>query len=276
MHGLALGSGLALTWARVVAIVLGSGYVGLFVWVKIVKPRRLARSSWTVSTVEAVGKSITQVGLTPPAGAAMDHRPGQFVFVRFRSETVRAEQHPFTISSAPGEEGVGLTIKASGDFTRAVGQLQIGEKAVVDGPYGRFSHELLAKPHERLVMIAGGVGVTPFMSMLGHMVGSNDARAVTLIWACRREEDLFWRDELESIRAKLGGLAVHYVLSQQEGWDGETGHISAEMLGRLLSDEDRKARAFVCGPEGMMDSTKRALRRVGVSRRRIHTERFGL
>ena len=271
-----MGSGLALSWARAIAIALGAGYVGLFVWVKIIKPARLARRRWTVSAVRPLAANITQVELAPPEGVAFDHRPGQFVFVRFRGHAVRAEQHPFTISSAPAGGAIGLSIKACGDFTQTIDRLAVGDTATVEGPYGRFSYELRSRAGAELVMVAGGIGITPFLSMLRRMAAVADGRPVTLVWACRTEAELFCRAELVGLAETLPGLRRYIVLSRQDDWPGETGHIDEAMLQRLLTDVDRQARAFLCGPAGMMKAGTKALRRLGFRGDRIHDEKFSL
>ena len=85
------------------------------------------------------------------------------------SRDVSSEEHPFTISSAPGDDGcLAFTVKASGDYTRALRQAVQGDRARVDGPYGRFSYVLRTQPGQPLLLIAGGVGITPMLSMLEH------------------------------------------------------------------------------------------------------------
>jgi predicted ferric reductase len=246
-----------------------------FIYVKFVRPAFLRR--FTVASVRRVSHDTVNVEMKPRDGRAFSHLPGQFVFVRFASASVPAEEHPFTISSSPAGSGaMSLTIKQSGDFTGTIDRLKPQDPVRVHGPFGRFSHVLLARDGEALVMIAGGIGITPMLSMLRYLAEAAPARRVTLIWANRTEQDIVFRDELDRVQRGMANLTVHHVLSRQRNWQGETGHIDRAMLNRLLGREDRAGRAFVCGPSGMMDAIGKHLRKLGFPRRKIHAERFAL
>src|SRR3970040_78401 len=92
------------------------------------------------------------------------HRAGQFLFVRFPSEKDLNESHPFTISSAPSEDVLRLTIKASGNFTRDLfSNLKAGSDAVVEGAYGSFDYRTGGG---KQIWVAGGIGITPFLSFI--------------------------------------------------------------------------------------------------------------
>jgi len=231
-----------------------------------------------VTTIERLNHNVWTVGLTGPPGGAFRHLPGQFAFLKLHGKGVPAEEHPFTISSAPSPNGrhIRFTIKASGDFTARIGEFHAGDWATVDGPYGLFSHLVRAPTSGPLVMIAGGIGITPILSMLRHMAATGDDRPVTLIWGNRRAEDIVYRQELDALLAGRVNLRVHHILSEQEGWGGPAGLVDAPLLQRVLSAEELRRQVFLCGPPVMMTLVRRALRSLGVARRRIHTERFAL
>ncbi len=276
VHGLVIGSDLAGGWPRVLWTAVAATYAGLFVWVKVVKPLRLRANRYKVSAVEQLNYNVWTVELTTCPGRALRHLPGQFAFLKLHGRGLPAEEHPFTISSAPSPDGrrICFTIKASGDFTARIGEFHAGNWATVDGPYGLFSHLVRAPRSEPLIMIAGGIGITPILSMLRHMAATGDDRPVTLIWGNRREDDIVYRQQLEALAAGPMNLRIHHVLSEQESWPGLTGFVDAPLLGRVLSDEQLRGQVFLCGPPVMMASVGRALRSMNVPRRRIHTERF--
>ena len=278
VHGLAIGSDLAGGWLRAMWLAMVAAYAGLFVWVKIIKPLLLRKNRFTIAAVQRLNHNVWAVELTGPPGRAFHHLPGQFAFLKPHGKGLPAEEHPFTISSAPSAEGAGLrfTIKASGDFTARIGEFHAGDWATVDGPYGLFSHLARAPQTGPLVMIAGGIGITPILSMLGHMAATGDDRPVTLIWGNRRQEDIVYRQDLDALAAGRMNLQIHHVLSEQEGWAGPTGFVDAPLLGRLLTADQLGGHVFLCGPPAMMASVRRALRRLGVPMPRIHTERFAL
>ncbi|NIO05271.1 MAG: hypothetical protein GTN74_11870, partial [Proteobacteria bacterium] len=253
-------------------------YVALFIWVKGIKPRRLKSRGYTVAKVTGVGKDTHAVELSPRDGSVFRYAPGQFAFVTFQSKALPRERHPWTIASTPTKpDSLIFTIKSSGDFTALIGELEPGDTATIDGPYGLFSY-LAHVPNStrELIMIAGGVGITPMLSMLRYMSDRGDTRKVTLVWSNKTEADILHRDELESIEGKLEGLTVHHVLTRQKDYTGPSGRLDKNMLSDLLSACSQEACVFVCGPPPMMDTVCKALKQIGFSSRRIHTERFSI
>jgi ferredoxin-NADP reductase len=125
-------------------------------------------------------------------------------------------------------------------------------------------------------MVAGGVGVTPMLSMLRYMSDTGDARKTTLVWSNKTEADILCRDELEAIEAKLPNVTVHHVLTRQRDFEGRTGHLDRPMLEDLLSGCSREAAVFVCGPPPMMDAVYKALKRIGFRVHLVHTESFSI
>jgi predicted ferric reductase len=263
-------------YGMVVVLVL---YAAFFIWAKMIKPKVLGGRMYTVTNVTPAGRDTYAVEMAPPKdGEVFSYAPGQFAFVTFRSESLPLEQHPWTISSTPTRpKSLIFTIKCSGDFTAFIGRLKPGDSAMVDGPYGLFSYLAHVRdPKRELIMVPGGVGVTPMLSMLRYMVDTGDARKTTLVWSNRTEADIVCRDELTAIEATLPKLTVHHVLTRQEDFQGRTGRLDGTMLEDLLSGCSREAVVFVCGPPPMMDAVCRALKGIGFRSHLIHTERFSI
>lgn len=249
-----------------VSVALGA----LLFWARVIRPARAPR--FGVRSVTPVGRNTHAVEVADGAGFA--YAPGQFAFVTFLSSKLPRERHPWTITSTPTRPaGLIFTIKGSGDFTRQIGDLRPGDRAIVEGPYGLFSH-LAYAGDEELVFLAGGVGATPMLSMLRHLQDMNDRRRVTLVWGNRTEADILCREELDAIQRDLPGLRVHHVLSEQGDFHGRVGLLDRALLGEVLEAVSREAHVFVCGPPPMMDSAVESLRGLGFRPRRIHTERF--
>lgn len=275
IHSLAIGSDVATGWPRWFWIGCIAAYAVLFIWAKLIRPTLVRTRRWVVEDVGRVSHDTWNLVLAPPDARTLGHLPGQFTFLTLHREGGRVEQHPFTISTPPTADGrIGITIKESGDFTDTIGETRPGDTATIEGPFGLFSHLVRCHDDGPIVMFAGGVGITPMLSMLRFMAAHSDPRRIVLIWGNKTEADILFRDEFERLTERLPGLVVHHVLSEQDDFDGERGLISAELLGRLLSARDLEGHIFICGPIAMMTLVTSSLRALKVPPARIHTERF--
>ncbi len=208
------------------------------------------------------------------AGRPLKYLPGQFLHVQLHRRDGVSSSHPFTISSSPTEKLLGITPKASGDFTSTIGETEIGDQAYIDAPYGVFS--FLRVPKNRpLVFIAGGIGITPFLSMLRYMHDRQVDREVYLFWGNRTENNLFSRAELAEMEEHLPRLKVILVMSDQPDWIGEEGRIDLDLLTGYLGDL-APMEFFLCGPPPMTKAIEKQLADYGVSRAQVHREVFEL
>lgn len=249
----------------------------VFINSRIVRPVGLRKNAYEVTRVKQ--ESLTVYTLTfvpPPGGNRFEYLPGQFHFLTLlRGRGLPAEEHPFTLSSSPFQIGLlESTIKQSGDFTATIADTRPGDKAAIAGPYGRFSYML--HPGERkLVFIAGGIGITPLMSMLRHMHNADAECAVTLLYANRSMLDIVFREEIDTIAAsgKPGLKVVHFLQNPPKEWDGETGYITREAVKKHCPEPGSKV-FYLCGPPVMMKKITGYLRDLGVKGGAIRMERF--
>jgi predicted ferric reductase len=150
----------------------------------------------------------------------------------------------------------------------------VGTRAYVDGPHGAFSIDRY--PAAGYVLIAGGVGITPFMSILRTMADRGDPRPVLLFYADKKWDEVAYREELEALQQRLS-LEVIYVLEDpDDDWDGEEGYVTPELLEKRLPKEEFDRDYMVCGPPPMMDTVHEALLERDVPHARIQLERFVL
>jgi ferredoxin-NADP reductase len=124
-------------------------------------------------------------------------------------------------------------------------------------------------------MIAGGIGITPMLSMLRFMVDRKDQRVVTLIWSNRSRDDMVYQEEFNDLTSKLIGLRPFFVFTGASAEGGATGRLDLERLQRMLQTCSRRSAIFLCGPIQMMKQVKGDLRRIGFALRSIPTETFG-
>jgi predicted ferric reductase len=279
-HSWTAGGDLQLPWMKVLWAVLLFAAAASYLWHGALRPVLLRRHPYKVTEVREEADGVWTIKLAAPEGIRrFDYLPGQFHFLTFqRAPNLPVEEHLWTISSSPTEAGVlSSTIKESGDFTASIGKTKPGDTALVYGPFGRFSYAL--HPDEReLVFIAGGIGITPLMSMLRHIGDTPANRTVTLLYANTNEKDIVFRDELaEMERVGVAGLKVVHVLSKpSDEWKGERGRLDEDKIKRFSGPELTGRAFYVCAPPELMDQTIWTLRKAHVPAARIHFEHFSL
>jgi len=261
-------------WKQVLWGVMSAAFVCLLIWVRLVKPSRAAARPWRVASVRAERGDTTVVTLTPPDGVDFRFQPGQFAWFSFDRSPFSLTQHPFSFSSSAEHGEVEVAIKALGDFTSTVKRLEPGTKAYVDGPHGVFSID--QDEGFGFGLIAGGVGIAGLISMLRTMADRGDVRPVLLFYGNREWGEVAFREELGRLRDRLDLTLVHVLEQPPAEWRGETGYITADLLGRHLPRFYERFQYFICGPNPMMDAVAVALAELGVSAERIHTERFDM
>ena len=198
-------------------------------------------------------------------------KPGQFCFLRLNKDRLYA-RHPFTISSSPDEKNLHFTIKTKGRFTWELMKLKKGEEVKVDGPFGIFT---LDKAEDKdIVLIAGGIGITPFFSMIKSLAGSHSNRKIILFYCSKKAESMVFKKELDAIKEKW--LKKIYVLSDDECCFGlEKGRLNASIISKYAEDINKSV-FFICGPEEMKKCIVKELVKSGVKKENILAEDFFL
>jgi predicted ferric reductase len=245
---------------------------------KFIGPHRRCRHSFRVEKITGETHNVWTLRLAPAENRArFEFFPGQFQFLTFYRGK-RSEEHPFTISSSPTQSGfVTSSIKESGDFTRTIKEIRVDERVAIQAPFGRFSYVLHPKEHD-LVFIAGGIGITPFMSMLRHMRDTNADKDILLLYANVSKQDIVFREELDAIAAgKNPRLNVVYVLNNPTAeWLGERGSIDRGLIQKHCQGDVRTRSFYICGPPPMMTALIATVIELGVPSSRVRSERFAL
>lgn len=266
------------TAARWIAALYGALALGLLASQRLLRPWLLSRQPWEVVEVRDEGASTHTLVLRSTSGGAMAFAPGQFVWLATARRGGFAQEHPISIASSPELDSgrtIELAIKELGDWSREVAPaLRPGDRVRVDGPFGAFTPDRVAA--HRLVLIAGGVGVTPMRSMLLAMRDRGDRRPVTLFFAAHDRSRAMFAHEFETLRGQIDLELVFVFEAPDAGERCERGRVTADLLRRRLPADLRFTHFFVCGPTPMMEAVEEALCELGVPSARMHTERFDM
>lgn len=247
-------------------------YLGLFGFVvvfRFIKP--LYQSYRYRLRVEKVTSETPDVHSIYVAGSGVKnlrYQPGQFAIWWFLDKDRWWQGHPFSLTSQPGQGSLRLSFKQSGDYTASLDQIKPGTPVIFDGPSGRFTANASQNP--KVLLIAGGIGVTPLAAMLPVFV--KQGRDVVLIFSARTEADLALRSEIEAAGAS-GKVKITYVITDDPAYRGVTGMLDQAKLSNLVPDVKERA-AYICGPPPMMAALTQNLVNLGVPKNSIYSENF--
>jgi len=273
-HMVGWGFYLADPWKRALWIALTFVSLGLLVYVRIVKPLFLLRRPYRISEVRKERGDTWTLEMQPEGHAGLRFRPGQFGWLTVWGSPFKISAHPFSFSSsaAAADGRLAMSIRKLGDFTNQIDGVPVGRRVYIDGPYGAFT---MGNPADLHVLVAGGVGITPMISMLRTLADEGDKRPVILLYGSKSWEEITFREELEALEARLNLAVVHVLENAPEGWPGERGFITAAVFKRHLPPGYAKHEYFICGPGVMMDAIENALGdelKVPISK--YHSERY--
>ncbi len=247
-------------WWGLWALVL----TALVVW-RIVMPFwRNAYHQFRVAKVVPESDDAVSVYVTGRHLERLPAHAGQFFIWRFPGSRPLWHSNPFSLSAAPDGHMLRLTVKAVGEDSKALRDLQVGARVFAEGPYGAFTTMNRTKPD--LLLIAGGIGVTPIRSLLEEVDGH-----VTVLYRARTEADAVLLPEIRELAAARGGQ-VHLLSGRTAGGPPPFGPDNLVALVPDIVERD----VYVCGPPAMTTAVLRSLRQVGVPSRQVHAERFAL
>lgn len=218
----------------------------------------------TVSRTRALTHDVREIGLTLADPASIAFVPGQWVsFEIERQEPRRPATRAYSIaSSANRTNAIDLVLNrvTDGAGSGYLCGLREGETIAFSGPLGTF---VLRDSPRDLLFVATGTGIAPFRSMLWSLAESSSSRAITLLWGLRSERDLYYQDELISLRERLPQFSFITTLSQPTGaWRGTAGRVTGLVETHVASVANLEA--FLCGNGGMIRDVRDVLRRKGL------------
>jgi predicted ferric reductase len=260
-------------WKRSLWIGLTIFWIGLLLYVRIAKPLLMLRRPYRVLKVRQERGDTTTLVMQPDGHSGFHFSPGQFGWLTVWGSPFKITGHPFSFSSSAAATGgrVEMSIRNLGDFTKEIQKVPVGKRVYLDGPYGAFT---IGNPADMHVLIAGGVGITPMMSMIRTLADRGDKRGVILLYGSKDWESITFREELDALKQRLNLTVVHVLADAPAGWTGEQGFIDAAMFKRHLPLPYADHEYFICGPGVMMDTIEKALGEMNVPMSKYHSERY--
>ena len=237
--------------------------------------------TWQIASIKSIKPETAKVkSFTLTLPDWMRHRAGQHYDIRLTAEDGYQAQRSYSIASEPERFGeIDLTVERieDGEVSSYLHDVLVpGDHLEVRGPIGGYFvwDASISGP---LLLIAGGSGVVPLMSMLRHRAAAGAANPTRLLYSSRSFEDIIYFDELEKLSAARNGLEVFHTLTrvQPPGWKGYARRIDNRMLEEVVKPFGGALQVFICGPTLLVESAANLLVQLGIQSAQIRTERFG-
>jgi predicted ferric reductase len=249
-------------------------WIGMTVYVRILKPLVIKQRPYTVDRIVEEVPGTWSIFLKPHGHPGLNFNAGQVAWLNINTSPFTLNRNPFSISgSAHKPDELRFSIKNVGDFTESVGELKGGEIVYVDGPYGAFSIDN-PMTQNGLVLLAGGIGAAPIISILHTLADGKDERPAWFFYGNYDEENITFMDELQELEKQLN-LSITYVLEvASRKVKSDEGFISRDILERDLPANKDELFFFICGPLLMIEAMEKHLRAIGIPSRQITSEKY--
>lgn len=220
---------------------------------------------------EILYRTYNVISFMFPRPVSFEYEAGQFMFITINTEMGKNRKH-FTISSSPTDNYLEFTKRLTGsDFSIGLKALKVSDWIKIEGPYGSF---VLEPGFEKIAMLSGGIGITPFRSMLRYCTTMKLDNDITLLYISRHQEDILFRDEFERLCQQNENLRIIHTLSApDQNWRGETGRIKDSMVKRLIPDYMQRL-FYICGPPALVEDMESVLKSIGQPDEMVRKEAF--
>lgn len=237
------------------------------------------RLGWLLAAVTSKrAETPRAITLHLEADAWPGHLPGQHVDVRLTAPDGYRAQRSYSIASAPSKGQLELTVEDldDGEVSPYLSEeLRPGDELELRGPIGGY-FTWTEEDGGPLLLVAGGSGIVPLMSMLRYRHEIGSTVPTTLLYSSRSWDEIIYRDELEQFGDEDGLRVIHTLTrSQPEGWNGYTRRIDSAMLEAIAGNPAPNSLAFICGPTPLVESVANGLVLLNYAASQIKTERFG-
>lgn len=230
-----------------------------------------------VNAVEDTGKNAKIIRFVSENGCLPPFEAGQYINLFTEIDGVRTSR-PYSISSSPRQRAYyEITVaRISEGFVSDyfLDTVKVGDRLSANGPAGVFRYQPVFHSKKSL-FLAGGSGITPFMSMTREILEAGLDRDVVLLYGCRNPQAALYHEELSAYAAQYPNFHYQLVVSDTvDGWLGETGFLNGALISRLVPDYAERT-AYICGPQVMNDFCKEELAKLGLPEKQVRREMFG-
>lgn len=262
-------------WFDVMWITLCAVAVSTVVYTYFVRPVLQKRRPFKIVNVRKEGADDWGLTIEKDGDFDFDFDGGQFVWINTSGNPYNRKEHPFSIASSPASlPQISFLIRAAGDYTSNLEQLQPGQRVFVDGPHGAFT--LTDSKAAGVALIAGGCGIAATLGILRQTRDLGDSRPIRLVYGNRIAEQFVFQDEINAIGEELRDFKQ--VLALEEPSENSTaycGQIDSKLLERTFNSDDRAQWIYyVCGSQGMVEAVVKTLRQMGIPEKRILYEQL--
>lgn len=233
--------------------------------------------SLLVSSISDTGKNAKVIRFVSENGYLPPFEAGQYINIFTVIDGVRTSR-PYSISSSPKQRAYyEITVARINDGFVSdffLDDVKVGDRFEANGPAGVFRFQPVF--HSRkLLFLAGGSGITPFLSMTREIVDAALDRDVVMLYGCRSSKAALYDEELRAYCEKYPNFKYHLIVSDEDdSWNGETGFIDRNLIMRLVPDYAERT-CYICGPQVMNDFCKKELEELGLPEKQIRREMFG-
>lgn len=213
--------------------------------------------------------------VTPKNSEGLYFTPGQYVSLRFKRFGRPTPARCFSIVNAPNNRHeLQFAIRVRGKYTAALNNLALNSEINVDGPFGDFVYDPQYDKHS--VLIAGGIGITPIMSIILDVLEEGYSNKITLLYSVRREKDAIFKNELVDLAARYPNFKALILISSEtaSGNGVINGRINNQLIEDAAASDFENTSFFICGPARFMTDMKRFLETKNTPQIRINTEAF--
>jgi ferredoxin-NADP reductase len=240
----------------------------------------VATTGWrTAALTEKRAETPTATTLVFDVDGWPGHRAGQHIDLRLTAEDGYQASRSYSIASAPEDRAVALTVERLDDGEVSpylVDVMETGDELELRGPVGGW-FVWDGADGAPLLLVAGGSGIVPLMSMLRHRAAIGSTAPARILASARTLDDLIYGRELGELEAAGDALEVFVTLTRgtPPGWDGYARRVDREMLADVAWPPRERPRTYVCGPTAFVETAADALVALGHEPGEIRTERFG-